>query len=233
MDIFLLSLFIVICVLLIVVVLLQKGRGGGLSAAFGGGMTSSAFGTRTGDVFTWVTIVLTSLFLLLAIASTYRFRPRAIDLYPQFSPPSGPIEVETPVTIAAPHSRDELTVRYTLNGSDPTEKSPQYLKQAVTVKPGQTLKARIWRRGKEMPVAGVFYGRPDQYPKETPLPTTATAPTSASAPAATSGPETPASAPAGSRPSAPRSLPAPVSAPASAGVVTPPARSPATTRTAP
>ena len=54
-----------ICVLLIVVVLLPKGRGGGLGAAFGG-LGSSAFGTRVGDVFTWVTIVLTALFLVLA-----------------------------------------------------------------------------------------------------------------------------------------------------------------------
>ncbi|HAU37680.1 MAG TPA: preprotein translocase subunit SecG, partial [Phycisphaerales bacterium] len=58
-------LFLIICVLLIVVVLLQKGRGGGLGAAFGG-VGSSAFGTRVGDVFTWVTIVLTALFLLAA-----------------------------------------------------------------------------------------------------------------------------------------------------------------------
>ena len=62
------TLFIVICVLLIIVVLLQKGRGGGLGAAFGG-MGSSAFGTKIGDVFTWVTIVLVALFLLLAIGT--------------------------------------------------------------------------------------------------------------------------------------------------------------------
>ena len=66
MPVFIGTLFIVICILLILVVLLQKGRGGGLGAAFGGA-GSSAFGTKTGDVFTWVTIVLTSLFLLLAI----------------------------------------------------------------------------------------------------------------------------------------------------------------------
>ena len=66
MDTFVGITFIVVCFLLIVVVLLQKGRGGGLGAAFGGGGGGSAFGTRTGDVFTWVTIVLTAVFLLLA-----------------------------------------------------------------------------------------------------------------------------------------------------------------------
>jgi preprotein translocase subunit SecG len=74
MTIFLTTLFIMICVLLIIVVLLQKGRGGGLGAAFSGG-GSAAFGTRTGDVFTWVTIVLVGLFLLLSIVLTLVYRP--------------------------------------------------------------------------------------------------------------------------------------------------------------
>ena len=71
---FLAVLFLIVCILLIVVVLLQKGRGGGLGAAFGGA-GSSAFGTKTGDVFTWVTITLTGLFLLLAIITTLVYRP--------------------------------------------------------------------------------------------------------------------------------------------------------------
>ena len=58
-------LFVMVCVLLIIVVLLQKGKGQGLSGAFGG-MGQSAFGTRVGDVFTWITIVLAGVFLLLA-----------------------------------------------------------------------------------------------------------------------------------------------------------------------
>lgn len=46
----LLSLF------LILVVLLQRGRGGGLAGALGGAGGASAFGTKTGDVFTKITI---------------------------------------------------------------------------------------------------------------------------------------------------------------------------------
>ncbi len=46
-----LSLFIFICVFLILLILIQKGRGGGLSGAFGGGGGgTTAFGTKTGDV---------------------------------------------------------------------------------------------------------------------------------------------------------------------------------------
>lgn len=67
--------FVVICVLLILVVLLQKGRGGGLSGAFGGVGGHSAFGTKTGDVFTWVTVALTFLFILMSIIGNYVFVP--------------------------------------------------------------------------------------------------------------------------------------------------------------
>ncbi len=67
-------LFVMTCLLLILIVLLQKGRGGGLGAMFGGG-GGGAFGARTGDVLTWVTIVLTGMFLLLAIGTTMAFRP--------------------------------------------------------------------------------------------------------------------------------------------------------------
>jgi len=70
-------LFVAICVLLIVVILLQKGRGGGLSGAFGGAGGYSAFGAKTGDVFTVVTIVLTTMFVLVAIAGNFAFVPQA------------------------------------------------------------------------------------------------------------------------------------------------------------
>jgi preprotein translocase subunit SecG len=61
-------LFIFICVILMLVILVQKGRGGGLSGAFGGGGGNTAFGSKTGDVLTWATSILFGVFLLLAIA---------------------------------------------------------------------------------------------------------------------------------------------------------------------
>ncbi|MBN2313324.1 MAG: preprotein translocase subunit SecG [Sedimentisphaerales bacterium] len=60
-------LFVICCVALVLIILIQKGRGGGLSAAFGGGMASGILGSKTGDFLTWVTIVLVSVFLLLAV----------------------------------------------------------------------------------------------------------------------------------------------------------------------
>ncbi len=68
-------LFILICVLLIGVILLQKGRGSGLSGAFGGVGGHSAFGSRTGDMFTWVTVVLVALFLVTGAGAVLVFRP--------------------------------------------------------------------------------------------------------------------------------------------------------------
>lgn len=50
-------LFAVIGILLIIVILLQRGRGVGLAGAFGGAGGGTAFGAKTGDVLTWVTVV--------------------------------------------------------------------------------------------------------------------------------------------------------------------------------
>ena len=59
-------LFVIVCLLLIILVLLQKGRGGGLVGALGGAGGQSAFGSKTGDVFTWITVVFVGVFLVLA-----------------------------------------------------------------------------------------------------------------------------------------------------------------------
>ena len=52
--------------LMIMIILLQVGRGGGLVGALGGMGGQSAFGTRAGDAFTGITIVLTVMWVLLA-----------------------------------------------------------------------------------------------------------------------------------------------------------------------
>jgi preprotein translocase subunit SecG len=63
-------LFILISVLLVLIVLIQKGRGGGLSGAFGGGGGggTTAFGSKTGDVLTWATSIIFGVFLVLAVS---------------------------------------------------------------------------------------------------------------------------------------------------------------------
>jgi preprotein translocase subunit SecG len=145
MVIFLGTLFIVICVLLIIVVLLQKGRGGGLGAAFGGA-GASAFGTRTGDVFTWVTIVLTGLFLLMAGVTTLVLRPAQAQATPVQLTPAD-TGITGPVGITMFCETPNAEIHYTTDGNEPTRQSPLYQKTPVEVRPGLTLRARAFRGG--------------------------------------------------------------------------------------
>ena len=59
-------LMLAVSLFMILLVLIQRGRGGGLAGAFGGMGGSSAFGTRAGDTFTRITIVLAVIWVLLA-----------------------------------------------------------------------------------------------------------------------------------------------------------------------
>ena len=68
-------LFILVSLFLILIILMQKGRGGGLSGAFGGGMASGLLGSKTGDFLTWVTVVGVSIFLFLAVLMARYYRP--------------------------------------------------------------------------------------------------------------------------------------------------------------
>ncbi len=72
-------IFIAVCVILVLLVLLQKGRGGGLASAFGGEGGQSAFGSKTGDVFTWITISVVVAFGLLAIILTKFYKPAEME----------------------------------------------------------------------------------------------------------------------------------------------------------
>ena len=64
-----------IAILLILIVLIQKGKGGGLSAAFGGAGAGGLMGTKTGDFLTWVTIGLVAAFLVIAVLMVKFYKP--------------------------------------------------------------------------------------------------------------------------------------------------------------
>lgn len=93
--------------LLILVILLQRGRGEGLTGAFGGSGGSSAFGAKTGDVFTWITVVLAGAGGALAVVSNYVFdeSPKAavaVAAAPEPIPDGGaPSDVVLPPTTPA------------------------------------------------------------------------------------------------------------------------------------
>jgi preprotein translocase subunit SecG len=71
--------FLICAVILILIVLVQKGKGGGLGAAFGGGLASGILGSKTGDFLTWVTIAMVSVFLMLAIVMAKFYKPGISD----------------------------------------------------------------------------------------------------------------------------------------------------------
>src|ERR1700752_2235970 len=54
-------------IFLILVILVQRGRGGGLTGALGGMGGQSAFGTKAGDLFTRITIVVAAIWVVLSM----------------------------------------------------------------------------------------------------------------------------------------------------------------------
>jgi preprotein translocase subunit SecG len=60
-------IIVLLSLFLVLLVLIQRGKGGGLAGAFGGMGGSSAFGSRAGDLFTRITIVVFSVWLLIAM----------------------------------------------------------------------------------------------------------------------------------------------------------------------
>ncbi len=65
LSVLLTALYVVVCLLLLVVVLMQQGKGGGLTANFGGSGSDAAFGARAGaSVLTRATTVLGALFMI-------------------------------------------------------------------------------------------------------------------------------------------------------------------------
>jgi len=72
-------LFVLCCIALILIVLVQKGKGGGLSGAFGGAMSGGILGSKTGDFLTWVTIILAGVFLGLAIIMAKFYKHEVSD----------------------------------------------------------------------------------------------------------------------------------------------------------
>jgi len=74
-------LFVICCVSLVLIILIQKGRGGGLSGAFGGAMASGILGSKTGDFLTWMTIALVGVFLTLAVVMAKFYKPAPVGDY--------------------------------------------------------------------------------------------------------------------------------------------------------
>jgi preprotein translocase subunit SecG len=106
-------LFILCSVSLILIILIQKGRGGGLSGAFGGGMASGLLGSKTGDFLTWVTIVLVAVFLSLAVLMAKFYRPTVTEYGA-----TEPVRQQQPVDVESPAELDEAASEDANAGAD-------------------------------------------------------------------------------------------------------------------
>ena len=92
-------------VFLILLVLIQRGRGGGLTGALGGPGGQSAFGSKAGDTFTVITVVVAAVWgftCAFAMWSLGTHTPRTVDRESQIAP--GPrdtrdIDEEAPRTL--------------------------------------------------------------------------------------------------------------------------------------
>lgn len=127
-------LLIGICLFLILVILLQKGRGEGLAGAFGGGGGSGAFGAKTGDVFTLITVVVAGMFVLVSVIANYAFDDSEPDK-PAAQTFTIPIDEPTvvpaePITIPTPVVPEQGTAPATTDTTAGTDQPPE------TDKPG-------------------------------------------------------------------------------------------------
>jgi preprotein translocase subunit SecG len=74
---------------LIMLVLVQRGRGGGLAGALGGPGGQSAFGTKAGDLFTRITIVVATIWIFLCASAVFFLKTK------KFAPTGGSTVNET------------------------------------------------------------------------------------------------------------------------------------------
>lgn len=58
------TIVLLLGVFMILLILIQRGKGGGLAGAFGGAGGSSPFGSRAGDTFTKITLVVAAIWAL-------------------------------------------------------------------------------------------------------------------------------------------------------------------------
>jgi preprotein translocase subunit SecG len=94
-------LHVVVCVFLIAVVLLQRGRGAEIGAVFGGGASSTVFGSRgAGSFLSKLTTAAAVLFMLTSLSLSYVWTQGAQDRLFDEPVPAG----EAPAAPAAPEA---------------------------------------------------------------------------------------------------------------------------------
>ena len=136
-------LFLLTAVILTLLVLIQRGRGGGLAGAFGGAGGSSAFGTKTADVFVRATAIAGAIFFVLSVVTAVFLRPARET---RREPPAVPAPAEPGTGAATP--------------AEKAEKAPEKSAPTPAEKPAAT--------PAEKPAGGTTAPAPAETPKTTP-----------------------------------------------------------------
>jgi preprotein translocase subunit SecG len=87
---------------LIVLVLIQRGKGGGLAGALGGMGGQSAFGTKAGDLFTRITMVVAAFWIVLCVLCVKWFNAASGRLDVRGSPTPPPASAPGPAGQPSP-----------------------------------------------------------------------------------------------------------------------------------
>jgi preprotein translocase subunit SecG len=134
-------------IFMILVILVQRGRGGGLTGALGGMGGQSAFGTKAGDLFTRVTIVVAALWVLLAMAALKVLNPNTpsgfdTGLRGQAAPPAktapGGVLPSATKSAEAPAGKDEAAPSTNAGSSS---SAPATAEQPATTPPASDAKS--------------------------------------------------------------------------------------------
>jgi preprotein translocase subunit SecG len=157
-------LLIFVCFLLMIVILLQKGRGGGLAGAFGGAGGTSAFGAKTGDVFTWITVVVAAIFVLLTVVGNFAFDQSA-GLKPTAT--AEPATEELPFEVPEGAKPGE-PIKFELGTTDPVtgEKKTMLVPVGPGGTPTGTIPAQPYPAG--MPPPSPVTPQPEPKPEDQP-----------------------------------------------------------------
>jgi preprotein translocase subunit SecG len=126
MSAFFALLMSLLAIFLILLVLVQRGRGGGLAGALGGMGGSSAFGAKAGDVFTRITIVTASIWIVISII-VYFWADHRGDAFSSAAGPSTPASDAMDVIPQAPRTNDTGPPAATApptNGAAPATSAP-------------------------------------------------------------------------------------------------------------
>ena len=120
-----------VSVFLILLILIQKGKGGGLAGAFGGPGGQSAFGSKTADAFTKITLYVAGIWVALIVIMIWLVQPKIVVSSPndisQISKEGMPAEGAPvdPTPKAEPESKETPKTEFKDDKKEPAKEAPK------------------------------------------------------------------------------------------------------------